>query len=449
MTAFVEMSPWVLVLLVFGAVLLMLAALRAYQLWASPEPELVRKLFHLGGGLFGLSLPWLFRDMPPVLVLAGAVALLFVAMRTIPALREGIGQVLAGVQRRTIGEFCFVVSFCLLFWLSEGNKLLYGIPLLVLAIADSAAAIIGVEYGKYHFTAWKGHKSLEGSVAFFFAAFFCVHVPVLLLTDTPRPESLLIAVNLAVMVMMAELAAWWGLDNLIIPLFGFALLKSFLPMDAIQLAQHLAFLLSLSLFIRFWRHRTTLADDALFGTSLWGYVVWALADWHWFMSPFLLILTYTSVSERTPVDLRRTFNFPVALANIAPGLVWLLLYRASGREAFFYPFTVVFAADLAIIALVRHSYAFPKDSRGEVVAYNAGKGVLLLAAIVLIRDGFTIPAALNALVGAVAVTAAAALFTWLQPNLARYPVATPRWLRQAAIVMGASALPLIPHLTIM
>lgn len=443
-----DVSPWVLVPLVFGGVLVMLVLLRAYQAFASPEPEVVRKLFHLGGGLFGLSLPWLFRDIAPVLALAVAITLLFVAMRTVPLLREGLGQVLAGVQRHTVGEFCFVASFCLLFWLSKGDKLLYGVPLLVLAIADTAAAIVGMAYGKYHFTAWKGRKSLEGSVAFFFAAFFCVHVPVLLFTDTPRPESLLIAVNLAMMVMMAELAAWWGLDNLIIPLFGYALLRSFLPMEGVQLAQHLAFLLSVSLFIRFWRHRTTLADDALFGTSLWGYVVWALADWHWFLSPFLLLLAYTSVSERMPANFGRTFNFPVALANIAPGLIWLLLYRASGQEEFFYPFTVVFAADLAIIALVRHCYALPQSSRVEVVAHNAGKGVLLLTPIILIRDGFTVSAALHAAVGAAAVVVAAAIFAWLQPDLVRYPVGTPRWLRQAVIVTGSSALALLPDFII-
>jgi phytol kinase len=323
------------------------------------------------------------------------------------------------------------------------------VPLLILAVADTAAALVGVEYGKYQFTAWKGHKSLEGAVAFFVAAFFCVHVPVLLFTDTPRLESLMIALNLAMMVMMAELAAWWGLDNLIIPLFGFVLLKSFLPMEAVQLGQHMAFLLGLTLFIRYWRHRTTLADDALFGTSLWGYVVWALADWRWFLAPFLLLITYTSVSARTPADFLRSFNFPVALANIVPGLIWLLLFRATGHDTYFYPFTAAFAANLAIIALVRHKYAMPEHPWPSAVAQNAGKGLLLLIPGILSVGGLTALAALNLLSCALAVVAATLLFAWLQPALAGYPVDGARWLRQAIIVSGASAIALLPHFTLL
>jgi phytol kinase len=449
MTALANMNHWLVALLAFAAVVAMLGVLRAWQVLAHPEPELVRKFFHLGGGLFGLSLPLLFREIAPVLGLATATTALFVALRVVPALKEGAGQVLAGVQRKTIGEFCFVASFCLLFWLAKGDELLYGVPLLVLAVADTFAALVGAEYGKKRFRAWKGRKSVEGSAAFFLAAFFCVHVPVLLLTDTPRLESLLIAVNLALMVMMAEAAAWWGLDNLIIPLFSFALLKMFLPMDALQLAQHLAFLVSLSLFIRIWRYRTTLADDALFGVSLWGYVVWALADWRWVVPPFLVILTYTAITRHTPHDHVRAFNFPVALANIVGGLLWLLLYRASGQADYFYPFAAAFAANLAIIALVRHRHAEPEARLTGAVLASTAKGMLLLAPSIVLVDGLALAAAVNLVACTAAVALAVAMFAAVQPSLDSYPVSTARWLRQAIITTGGSALALLPHLRIL
>lgn len=446
MTPIVDTNPWLVMVLAFSLVVTMLAVLYAYQVIAHPEPEILRKLFHLGGGLFGLSLPWLFRDIGPVLVLAAATAGLFVALRVVPALREGPGQVLVGVKRKTLGEFFFVSSFCLLFWLSQGDKLLYGIPLLVLAVADTFAALVGAEYGKKRFRAWKGRKSVEGSAAFFLAAFFCVHVPVLLLTDTPRLESLLIAVNLALMVMMAEAAAWWGLDNLIIPLFSFALLKMFLPIEAMQLAEHLAFLLTLSLFIRVWRNRTTLADDALFGISLWGYVVWALADWRWVVPPFLVILTYTAITRQTPYDHIRAFNFPVALANIAAGLLWLLLYRVSGQADYFYPFAAAFAANLAIIALVRHRHAAPESRWLWPVLVSTGKGVLLLVVSILLVDGFALSAAANLVICSTAVLLAVVAFTLIQPSIEAYPVGTARWLRQAIVTAGGSTIALLPHL---
>lgn len=446
MTTFVDANPWLVATLVFAVGVAMVGLLRAYQVLARPEPEMVRKLFHLGGGLVGLSLPWLFKDIAPVLALAAATTGLFVALLTVPALRGGPGQVLAGVGRKTIGEFFFVASFCLLFWLAKGDKLLYGVPLLVLAVADTFAALVGEEYGKYRFRTWKGRKSMEGSSAFFLAAFFCVHVPVLLFTDTPRLESLLIAVNLSLMVMMAEAAAWWGLDNLIIPLFSYALLKSFLPMGATQLGQHLVVLLTLSLFVRVWRHRTTLADDALFGVALWGYVVWALADWRWVVPPFLVILTYTAITKHTPHDHIRAFNFPVALANIVAGLLWLLLYRASGQAEYFYPFAAAFAANMGVIALVRHKHAEPQSRWMVAMLVSIGKGVLVLIPSILLVDGVTLLAVVNFLVCTAAVVLAVAIFAAIQPSLETYPVGTARWLRQAMVTSGTSAVALLPHL---
>jgi phytol kinase len=406
----------------------------------------VRKLFHLGGGVLCLWIQWVFQDLAPVLALGAATIGLFAALRAVPALRDGPGQVLAGVKRPTVGEFCFVTSFCLLFWLSAGDRLLYGVPLLVLAVADSFAALVGTAYGRYHFRAWRGRKSVEGSVAFFLAAFLCVHVPVLLFTETGRTESLLIALNLALMVMMAEAAAWWGLDNLIIPLFSYVLLRSFLPMDATELIQHLAFLVGLSLFVRFWRQRTTLADDALFGVSLWGYVVWAMADWRWVVPPFLVILTYSVITRRTPHDHVGAFNFPVALANIVAGLLWLLLYHASGDGRYFYPFAAAFAANLAMIALVRHASWRPDSPMPEALGFSVVRGVLLLVPAILLVDGLTPAAVRNVISGAVAVALAAATFRAVQPAIDRFPVDTARWLRQAAVSIAASSLTLVPHL---
>lgn len=449
MTALAGVNPWLLALFSFAGLVALLAVLRVWQRLARPEPEMVRKFFHLGGGIFALSLPWLFHRIGPVLALAAAATGLFVALRAVPSLRAGPGQVLAGVKRKTVGEFCFVASLCLLFWLAKGDHLLYGVPLLVLAVADTFAALVGAEYGKTRFRTWKGRKSVEGSAAFFLAAFLCVHVPVLLFTDTPRLDSLLIAVNLALMVMMAEAAAWWGLDNLIIPLFSFALLKIFLPMDALQLAQHLAFLLSLSLFIRIWRHRTTLADDALFGVSLWGYVVWALADWRWVVPPLLVILSYTAITRRTPHDHIRAFNFPVALANIVGGLLWLLLFRASGQAEYFYPFAAAFASNLAIIALVRHRHAEPESRLSEAVLVSAAKGLLLLLPSIALVDGISLPAAMNLAACTAAVVLCVLLFAAVQPSLAAYPVGTVRWFRQAVVTTGGSALALVPHLGIL
>ena len=445
MSAVLPADPWSRVLLVVGLMVAWLAVLGLYQRTARPSAEMVRKLFHLGGGLIALSLPWLFDDVRPVIVLAAACAALFAALRTVPALARGPGQVLAGVKRTTVGEFCFSVSVCLLFWLAKDNRLLFGVPVLVLAVADSFAALVGEEYGKRHFATLKGQKSMEGSSAFFLAAFLCVHVPVLLWSGAGREESLLIALSVALLVTMAEASAWWGLDNLIIPLFSYGLLRVFLRMTTAELIVHLTFLLGLALFVRGWRRRTTLADDALFGGVAWGYVVWAVSDWRWIIPPLALFVSYLMSSSRTVLDHERVFHFPVLLATAAAGQLWLVLYWASGRPELFSPFAAAFGGNLAIVALVRDAHARPSAPRLALAFTDAGKGILLIvlpAAITVAQGG---AGALLFGLGTLAVLVSTFAFALAQPGLARYPIDATRWVRQAVATTAGSALCLIPY----
>jgi len=429
-----------------GVVSALLGGLRLYQKIAHPPPELVRKLFHLVGGLFGLPLPWIFTDLKPVLLLGVIIASVFVALRFLGRLREGIGQVLFAVKRESIGELCFITSMVLLFWLSRGDKLLYTVPLLMLALADTAAALVGEEYGKLQIRAGGGPKSIEGAIAFFFTAFFCVHVPVLLWGGTGRTESLLIAVNLSIMVMLAEAAAWWGLDNLIIPLWGYLLLKSQIDMDAAALTSDLVFVVSLGVIMGLWRNRTTLADDTLFGALLWGYVVWSVGGWRWILPPLIQLLSYATVTVHVPQDQLRKFRFPVVLGNIAGSMFWLLVYRESGEQIFFYPFVSCFAANVAVIALVRHKFATPEVAWAQAIAINVSTGMIVAVPSILVMNGPTWKALLDLSSCLLAVLVATALFYKLQPALSSFPVDGPRWVRQAAIAAGASALALLPYL---
>jgi phytol kinase len=439
-------SPWPTLVAVFGAIVLFLGLLRAWQVRAEPSPELVRKLFHLGGGALGLAMPWLFDSPWPVFALGGACVAVFAALRLVPRLAAGPGQVLAAVKRNTLGEFWFVASFCLLFWLAGSDRLLYVVPLLVLTVADTAAALVGEEYGRLQFVTGGGDKSLEGSVAFFLAAFLSVHIPVLLLSDTGRPESLLIGVTLALMVTLAEAVTWWGLDNLLIPLFAYGLLRAFVGMDLERLGLHLGFLLGLAGFVRLWRHRSTLANDALVAGVLWGYVVWALSDWRWIIPPAALFVTYLAVAPRTSLDEARLLGFPALLATVAPGQLWVLLHWASGEDVFFYAFAAGFAANLAIIAFVRDVHARPGPRRSALLLTNMAKGAALVlgpSAIVLGDRGAML---VELALGSVAVVAAVPVFALLQPRLEDYPIDNARWARQALITTAASSLGLIVYL---
>jgi len=428
---------------VLGVLSTLFALLRLYQVKADPPPERVRKLFHLLGGVFGLPLPWIFHSFTPVLLLSVLVLIAFGVMRFSTGLRHGVGQVLFGVRRESIGEPCYIVGIMLLFYLAQGDKILYIVPLLMLALADTAAALIGERYGRIQFHSAGGPKSLEGTVAFFFTAFFCVHIPVLLWSGAGRLETLLISVNLSVMVMLAEAAAWRGLDNFIIPLWGYMLLKSQLHMNVVGLSSGLAFVLGLGLIVWLWRDHTTLADDTLCGATLWDYVVWSVGGWRWTLPPLILLLSYATVSTHVSAEQLRRFRFPVVLAQIAGSIIWLLIYRQSATPVVFYPFVSCFAADVAIIALVRHKSAVPDLLWPSAIFVNVAKSLVVIVPSVLLMDGLGVRALLDFAACLAAVLAATVLFYELQPGLATFPVDGARWARQATIVAVTSALPLV------
>jgi phytol kinase len=139
----------------------------------------------------------------------------------------------------------------------------YVVSILVVSVADTSAALIGAAYGRHHFRGALGGKTVEGSTAFFLTSFLCVHVPLILWTDAGGPESLLIGLNLALILMLAEAVARRGTDNLLLPVLTLVLLNVFLEMPALDLIVHLLAILCLSLLGSLWRFRSVLFRDLM------------------------------------------------------------------------------------------------------------------------------------------------------------------------------------------
>jgi phytol kinase len=189
-------------------------------------------------GLFALSLPWLFTQLWPIIVLAvtGTAGLLVLRL---PAFRAGPGAVLGSVERSWSGEVCFSAGIATLFalhlWDQERQLVLFVVPLLLLTIADAAAALGGVRYGRRHYASLGGSKSLEGSTAFLLAALPCSLVPLLVLTDISLSRAALMSSLLSASAMVVEAISAKGLDNLAIPVCGFVMLRGVLGWSELML----------------------------------------------------------------------------------------------------------------------------------------------------------------------------------------------------------------------
>ena len=266
------MMNWLGIALVLAILSGLLGALRLYQTWGAPRPELLRKTVHVGMGLVAISFPWLFDSSWPVLVLGGLSLAGMVALRTVTALAAGVGTVLSGVGRVSLGEIYFPLAVALQWHIylfasspSEYRVLLYCIPLLLLTLADAAAALVGVNYGSQRYATSDGTKSAEGSLAFFLCAFLCVYIPLLLGSQSGHVETLLIAILLAFVAMLFEAISWAGLDNLILPLVGYLLLRIYLGLSVAELEVRLAMTAGLMVFVLLYQTRTTLQGSALLG----------------------------------------------------------------------------------------------------------------------------------------------------------------------------------------
>ena len=247
-----------------------------------------------------------------------------------------------------------------LYLLSEGNHLLYAIPLLTLTLADAVAALVGVRYGQHRFSTSEGTKSAEGSLAFFMVAFLSAHVPLLLLSETGRAESLLIALVLGVLVMLFEAVSVGGVDNLFIPLGCYALLRRYQTLEADDLLFRLGAIVLLALLVFAWRRRTTLKESGLLAAALVGYMNWALGGWQWLAVSLVLFLTYTLLWPRSEDNDHPVHTVRAVASVAAPGMIWLLVFLENNRMgSVLEPFTLSYAAHSVMVGMTQLGYAAP------------------------------------------------------------------------------------------
>ncbi len=249
------MDPIAAMGLLLGAFGGLMAGLLACRRRYGLHPEVARKLLHVGMGLAALALPWLFERAWPVITLTGVFVLLLIGLRVLPMLREHLGSVIHGVERKSLGEIYFALGVGALFLFSSGDPLLFWVPMLILTLADAAAGLTGLYYGRLRYVAVTEEKSIEGSSAFFIAAFLSTETALLLFTETGRVETLLIALTVGLSLTLLEALAGNGLDNLLIPLVALVLLRTYLDMEVPALAVHFGVSLVLTIFTLFWLRR--------------------------------------------------------------------------------------------------------------------------------------------------------------------------------------------------
>lgn len=217
---------WLAILAVLALLGASMAVLSAWARRRALQPEAVRKLLHVEMALVTLAFPWLFASAWPVVALAGAAAAWFHLLRVSPWLDARFGHALRAARRDSRGEFWFACGVCLAFLWTGGEPVAYGIAVLVLGFADTAAALVGRRYGLPRRMPGGAEKSAAGSIAFFVVALAVAFAGLYGAAGLRLGEALAAAALLGVVTTGLEAVAAKGLDNVVVPLGALASLEA-------------------------------------------------------------------------------------------------------------------------------------------------------------------------------------------------------------------------------
>jgi phytol kinase len=177
------------------------------------DPELTRKVVHIGSGNVILLAWWLDISQAVIVsaaIIAAAIAILSYLIPILPSI-ESVG-------RKSFGTLFYAISMGILaacFWLHTPQYAVIGI--LVMAWGDGMAAIIGQRFGRHKYQIGEITKSWEGSLAMAGSTLTVTGV-ILLATAGNNWQTWTITVVVTFVATIAEAFSKLGVDNLTVPL---------------------------------------------------------------------------------------------------------------------------------------------------------------------------------------------------------------------------------------
>lgn len=191
--------------------------------------EITRKFAHFTATLSTLTFPYIFSSHWYVLILATVFFIVLFLSRKGTQLKS-----IHDIHRKSVGSYLLPLSIYLTFLVSEqvGNKFLFILPILVLAISDPIAGILGLNFNKgnrhIRFFGYDTKKTLLGSGAFFVSCFIISIIALYFNRQFFDLKTFWLALSIALVSSFVEILSWRGSDNLTIPVSVLAMQMLFL-----------------------------------------------------------------------------------------------------------------------------------------------------------------------------------------------------------------------------
>lgn len=181
--------------------------------------EVSRKVAHFLSALSTVTFPYIFTSHWYVLGMASAFFFVLLFTRNSTWLKS-----IHGIERESVGSYLLPLAIYVTFYLSEktGNKLTFILPMLILAISDPMAAIVGISMEKYNHKivifGFDTHKSMFGSMAFFISSLVISLIALYFNRGVFDVQTYVMAFSVAIVGTVSELVVLRGYDNITIPL---------------------------------------------------------------------------------------------------------------------------------------------------------------------------------------------------------------------------------------
>ena len=209
-------NDWIYTFILAGAFLALFGVAELLYHFAKVKAELTRKFVHLGTGILTLLFPVLLENHWLVLLLCSSFVVILIV-----SLKYKLLPSINAIDRFSVGSLAYPVSVycCYLFFDKEGQNFQYFyVPILILAICDPIAALMGKRWPKGKFSIGKETKTLMGS-SMFLASAFIVYIA---LTASLHPHTSILmlvwrGLIVASITCIAEAVSGKGTDNLTIP----------------------------------------------------------------------------------------------------------------------------------------------------------------------------------------------------------------------------------------
>ncbi len=215
-----RMSDWYISGCFVAALIFVLVFAKIIKRVSNCSPETIRKIVHITTGLLIAITPFFFQSKWTLLAIAGV----FLLAVTFAVYKQWLPEI-HGTARLSWGTVFYPASFIILvYFLWDHFKLVLITAMLILALADALAAIVGQNIKAPKMLKFgSDEKSIQGSITMFISTvvivFACLNwYPLQQELTTTYLSRLWIAVLVGVIATACELVSYKGSDNLTVPL---------------------------------------------------------------------------------------------------------------------------------------------------------------------------------------------------------------------------------------